>query len=116
LTEFAPISSFNHKALKGFLLSLLAVLALCASLLPVPFTALVCYPSGLVLGIASLVLGYSGLREIRSDGKNGQSLALFATWMGGITMVAILCMATVGVLLYPYISESFQQVINQIRP
>ena len=116
MIEFAPVSSFNRKALTGFVLSLFAVLALCAGLLPIPFTVLICYPPGLVLGIASLVLGFVALREIRSDGKNGRSLALIAAWIGGITIVAILCTMTVGILLFPYVSESIQQVIKQILP
>ena len=114
--EFIPISSFNRKALIGFVLSIFAILALCAGLLPVPFTALICYPPGFVLSLSALIFGFVALRETGADGKNGRALASFAVWAGGITIVAMLCLVTVGVLLFPYISEFFQQSVNQIRP
>ncbi|HNQ95119.1 MAG TPA: DUF4190 domain-containing protein [Anaerolineales bacterium] len=116
IPEFVPISSFNRKALLGFVFSILAVLALCAGFLPVPLTALICYPPGFVLSFAALILGFIALRETRTDGTNGRALALFAVWVGGITIVAMLCLVTVGVLLFPYISEFIQHGVNQIRP
>ena len=63
IPEFVPISSFNRKALLGFVFSILAVLALCAGFLPVPLTALICYPPGFVLSIAALILGLDLLHK-----------------------------------------------------
>ena len=114
--EFIPISSFNRKALLGFVLSILAVLALCAGLLPVPLTALICYPPGFILSLAALIFGFIALRETRTDGTNGRALALFAVWAGGVTLLAMLCFVTAGVLLFPYISQTVQQMIEQARP
>jgi uncharacterized PurR-regulated membrane protein YhhQ (DUF165 family) len=114
--EFIPISSFNRKALIGFVLSILAILALCAGLLPVPFTALICYPPGLVLALAALICGFIALRETRTDSKNGRSLAWIAVWVGGIAIVAMLCVAAIGAFLFPYITEFIRQGVNQIRP
>jgi len=108
--EFVPISSFNRKALTGFLLSLLAVLALCAGLIPFPFTKLICFPPGLLLSVAALIVGSLALRETKTDGMNGRSLAWFAVWSGGIVLVAMLCVATVGALVFPYISDFIQRV------
>jgi len=114
--EFVPISSFNRKALLGFVFSILAVLALCAGFLPVPLTALICYPPGFVLSIAALILGFIALRETKTDGKNGRSLALVAVWGGGITLLAMICFVSIGVLAFPYISDFIQHGVNQIRP
>jgi len=107
--EFVPISSFNRKALIGFVLSLLAILALCAGLLPVPFTELICYPPGFLLSLASLILGSIALRETKTDGKNGRSLAWVAVWGGGISLLAMICVVSVGALLFPYITDFIQQ-------
>ena len=112
MVEFAPASSFNRKAMIGFLLSLLAILALCAGVLPIPLTALICYPPGLVFGMTSLVLGAIALRELRIDGKNGQPFAWFAAWVGGLTVMAMICLAFSGVLLYPRLFDFFQQLFN----
>ncbi len=114
--EFVPISSINRKALLGFVFSILAVLALCAGFLPVPFTALICYPPGFILSIAALICGFIALRETKTDGSNGRALALFAVWAGAINFVAMLCLVTAGVLLFPHISQTFQQIIEQVRP
>ena len=100
----------------GFLLSLLAILALCAGLLPIPLTLLICYPPGLVSGIVSLVLGVIALRELRSDGKNGQTYAWFAAWVGGLTVVGIVCLAATSITLYPYLSNFVQQTMQNLRP
>lgn len=116
MDEFAPVSSFNRKALIGFVLSILAMLALCSGLLPIPLTVLICYPPGLVLGIASLVLGLVALHELRSDGKNGQPFAWFSAWMGGLTILGMLCLASTAIVLLPYISNFFQQAVQNLRP
>lgn len=112
MTEFAPVSSFNRKAMIGFILSLLAIVSLCVGFLPIPLTALICYPSGSVLGIAALVLGFIALRELRTDGKNGQPFAWFPAWAGGLTVLAIFCFALTGILIYPHLFDFFQELFN----
>ena len=116
MTDFAPASSFNRKAMTGFILSLVAILALCSGLLPIPLTALICYPPGFALGVAAFVLGLGALRELRSDGKNGQPFAWFAAWMGGLTVMGIICLAFSGVLLYPRLFDFVQQLLNRSSP
>ena len=115
MIETIPISPLNRKALIGFTAALISLLALCTGLLPVPFTILFCYPPGIILGIAALVLGIQSQREIRHSNESGKFLAGIAMWVGGITIVATLCVITVGVLLYPYISEFVQQAWQQIN-
>jgi FtsH-binding integral membrane protein len=116
MIETTPISPFNRKAIIGFITALIAFLALCAGLLPLPFTILLCYPPGIILGIASLMLGLQAQREIRQSNESGRFLAVIAMWVGGITIIATLCMIAVGVLLYPYISEFLQQAWQRINP
>lgn len=116
MADFVPISTFNRKALIGFVFSIVALVALCTGLLPIPLTVLICYPPGLALGIASLVLGVIALRELRSDGRNGQPFAWFSAWVGGLTVVGMLCLASTGIVLFPYISNFFQQASQNLRP
>ena len=59
-----------------------------------------------------MLLGIIALRELRTDGKNGQPFAWFAAWAGGLTVSAIFCFALTGVLLYPYLFDFFQQLVN----
>jgi hypothetical protein len=116
MIETIPISSLNRKAIIGFILALLALLALCAGLLPVPFTILICYPPGLLFGVASLVLGLKAQREIQVDGQNGRTLALIATTIGWFTIFAMSCMITAGVIFLPRLYEWASQALSQLRP
>jgi len=100
----------------GFVLSLIALVALCAGLLPIPLTALICYPPAFLLGGVSLLLGILSLRELRTDGKNGQPFAWFAAWAGGLTVVAMLCLMVTGALMYPYVSTMVQQLMHRVSP
>jgi hypothetical protein len=116
MIEATSIPSFNHKSILGFIAALIPTLALCAGVLPIPFTILLCYPPGIILGIIALVLGLQAQREIRQSNERGRMLALLSAWIGGITIIATLCMITAGVLLYPYISELIQQAWQRINP
>ena len=115
MIETTPISPFNRKSIIGFIAALIAFLALCAGLLPLPFTILLCYPPGIILGIASLMLGLQAQREIRQSNESGRFLAVIAMWVGGITIIATLCMIAVGVLIYPYVSEFIHQIWQQFN-
>jgi FtsH-binding integral membrane protein len=115
MIETTPVSLFNRKAILGLMLAMVALLALCIGFLPIPFTILICYPPGIVCGIAALILGIQAQREIRQSNESGQLLALISAWIGGITIIATLCLITTGILLYPYISKFIQQVWGQIN-
>ncbi len=115
MIETTSVPPFNRKAILGFIIAMLALLALCTGLLPVPFTILICYPPGIIFGIASLMLGIQAQREIRQSNENGRLLALISAWTGGITIIVMLCLITIGVLLYPYISKFIYQIWQQIN-
>ena len=114
MTGSPSFPSINRKALIAFVLALLAILAFCVGLLPVPFTALLCYPPGILLGIASLVLGAQSLREIRQNGERGRVLAVIAMWASGLMILAGMCLLVSGILLLPYITDFFQKLWEQV--
>ena len=115
MIETTSISPLNRKALIGFTSAIISLLALCTGLLPLPFTILFCYPPGIILGIAALVLGIQAQHEIRQSHESGQFMAGIAIWVGGITIIATLCVVTAGVLLYPYMSEFVQQAWQSVH-
>jgi len=115
MIETTRVPPFNRKALTAFIAAIISLIALCTGLLPLPFTIFFCYPPAIILGIASLVLGIQAQREIRQRNESGRFLAVIAVWAGSITIIATLCMITVGVLLYPYISEFIRQIWQQIN-
>jgi len=112
MIETTPIPPFNRNAIIGFISAILALLALCAGILPVPFTALICYPPGIILGVVSLVLSIKAQRELRTDGKSGKLLAQFALWIGGFSLLSFACMITAGTILVPRVYEYLSRFIN----
>jgi|GEM_PF-1297004 len=116
MIETIPVPPFNRKAIIGFIVAILALLAVCAGLLPVPFTILLCYPPGFILGIAALALGFQAQQEIRQSNESGRALAVIAVWSGGITILTTVCLITAGILAYPYIAEFIRQAQQRINP
>ncbi len=112
MNEDFSFSRLNRKALISFLAAVLALLALCAGFLPVPLTALICYPPGIVLGVIALVYGGLSLRELREDGRRGRRLALLAMWAGGLMIVTAVCAIAVGIAVWPYVTEFFKQLFK----
>src|SRR5258706_13344820 len=110
MIETTSVPPFNRKAILGFIIAMLALLALCTGLLPVPFTILICYPPGIIFGIASLMLGIQAQREIRQSNESGRTLPLISAWVGGLTIIVMLRVITTGILRYPYISKFIHQI------
>jgi hypothetical protein len=102
----------NRNGIIGFISALLALLVVCAGILPIPFTAILCYPLGILFGIVSIVLGLKSLREIRVTNESGRVLALFSIWIGGFTLFAYVCLLSAGALLLPRVAEYISRYIN----
>ena len=110
-----PISTFNRRALISFGISILAIISLCAGFAPIPFTAIVCYPASILLGIVGFVMGISSVRQIRINQEDGKTFAWISIWAGGFVILMTICFITLGILFWPYISEFFQQIWQQMH-
>jgi hypothetical protein len=98
---------FNRDSIIGFIAAILTVISFCVGVIPVPFTALICYPVNIVAGIFTLVTGLKALRQIRQLGERGRALALISAWTGGVIIFAVLCVITLslGILLFPFLAN-----------
>ena len=114
MNNTVALPPINRKALISLLIGVLALLAFCAGILPIPFTILLCYPPGILLGIVSLILGFQSLREIRQNGERGRALALIAMWSSGLMILAAVCLIVSGILLLPYLTDFLQKIWEQI--
>ncbi len=105
----------NRRALISFGISILAILSLCAGFAPIPFTAIVCYPASILLGVVAFGMGLSSMQQIRASQEDGKNLAWISIWVGGFVILMTICFITLGILLWPYVSEFFQQLWQQIH-
>ena len=102
----------NTNAIISLSSAILTVISFCIGVAPIPFTGFVCYPASAMLGIVALATGMVSLRQIRTSGEKGRTLALFGSWVGGLTMLAGLCTLTAGTLLLPEVAHFIQQSIK----
>ena len=114
MNETPSILPLNRKASIALILSIFALLAFCVVFLPIPFTVLVCYPPGILMSTAALVLGIQSLYEIRKNGERGRAMAMVSVWIGGLLILASVCVITTGILVWPYISEFVKQTWTQL--
>jgi len=105
LSPSAP--STNRNALISFVTALCTLLTFCMGFVPIPFTALICYPVSLTCGIIALVTGIKALRQIRESPQPGRTLALIGIWSGALTIAAVICISTAFALLLPYVVDYF---------
>jgi hypothetical protein len=96
---------FNSNSIISSIATILTVVLFCIGFVPIPLTALICYPVSLIAGIFALVTGMKALRQIRQTGESGRTLALISVWTGGVIILAMLCVLTLGILLFPYIAD-----------
>ncbi len=87
--------STNRLAVSSLVAALLTILSFCVGFAPfLPLTAGVCYPAAVFFGIVSIITGFRALREVRASGKNGRWMALTGIWTGSLTILAVVCAAT----------------------
>ncbi len=108
-------STFNRRAFISFGISLLAVISLCAGFAPIPFTAIVCYPASILFSATAFVTGLSSIRQIRANGEQGKALAWIAVWVGGLVILATICLIALGILAWPYLVDFFKQAWRQLN-
>jgi hypothetical protein len=68
----------------SFGISILAILSLCAGFAPVPFTAILCYPASILLGVVAFVTGLSSMQQIRVSHEDGKLLPGFRSGLGAL--------------------------------
>lgn len=110
MNENTPIIPTNQNAILSLAASVLTMISFCVGIAPIPLTGLVCFPASAALGIAALTTGVVSLRQIRASGEKGRAFALFGAWVGGLTMLAGLCILAAGILLLPGIARFIQQI------
>ena len=112
LDESPPSVPTNRAALISTIAAILTLISFCTAVAPIPFTGYVCYPAAALLGLVALLTGIASLVQIRATRENGRALALIGVWTGGITLAAVVCAATLGILLFPKVTGLIQHYIK----
>lgn len=103
----------NRNSILSLVISLLTLISFCIGVAPIPLTSLVCYPAGILLGLAGLLTGFMALRQIRQTGQPGRWMAWTGIGMGGLSMLAILCAVTLVAISLPTLAQYLEQVWSQ---
>ena len=111
-TESAPT---NRKALVSISAAGAAAFCFCGGVVPVPLTALICFPLTGILGLIALIAGIAGLHELRSRQENGRNLALTGAALGSAVSLATLCMTIVGIALIQQIIDAIGRLAHAAR-
>jgi len=113
MDEIAPRSSANRLAVLSLVLAVLTVFSFCVGAAPIPLTGWVCFPAAIFLGAAALGSGIVALRRIRSNGERGRGMALAGVWLGGLGILATICLVT---LTISAVAALISQLLTQVRP
>ncbi len=108
-----PSRPTNRNAILSLVISILTLISFCMGAAPIPLTSLVCYPSGILLGLAALLTGFMALRQIRQTGQPGRWMAWTGIAMSGLTLLAILCAVTLVAIALPSLAQYLEQVWSQ---
>lgn len=112
--DYIFIPNTNRTAILSFIFALLAFLSFCIGALPLPISALFCYPVSMLLSLGALWTGTKALRQIRESGEDGRVLALIGVWAGAIGLALVACAVIAAVIFWPYLAEFLQNIWAQL--
>ena len=113
MDEIPLRSSTNRLATFSLVMAALTVFSFCAGAAPIPLTGWVCFPAAIFLGAAALGSGLVALRRIRSSGERGRGLALTGVWLGGLGILATICLVTLTISV---VAAIINQLLIQAKP
>ncbi len=105
-----PVSSpINRHSIISLVFGFLTLLFLCVGVFtPLPFTSLICFPPGLLLGLLALGYGFVSLRKIRKHNESGHVMAWTGIVIGGMTFLCLLCLVAAVAALMSLKPDLFQ--------
>ena|SRR5687767_6177265 len=104
----------NRLAVISLLAAMLTVISFCVGAAPfLPMTAGVCYPAALLFGVLALATGLAAQHQIRINPQRGRKRALLGSLVGCVTILAVVCLATLTLMLLPgaavFLDEAWKQ-------
>jgi hypothetical protein len=107
--------STNRNAVLSSIAGALTIVSFCLGVAPIPFTDLICYSISLLFAMTALTLGFTSLLQIRQSRESGRGLAWIGISVGGLTMLAVLCIIAVIISFFPSLVLYLQQALIQLR-
>ncbi len=101
--------STNRNAVISSIAGALTIVSFCLGVAPIPFTDVICYSISLLFAVIALAMGFTSLLQIRQSGESGRMLAWIGISVGGLTMLAVLCIIALIVSFF----SSFKHVLPQ---
>lgn len=99
MAEYIPSPPTNSQALASFVFAILTPITFCAGVVPIPFTALICFPATFLFALLSFIMGLTALGQIRRRGESGGAFAWIGIVTGGLTLLVSIC-AVIAVIVF----------------
>ncbi len=106
--------STNRNAIISSVVGALTIVSFCLGVAPIPFTDVICYSISLLFAVIALATGLASLLQIRQSGESGRPLAWIGISVGGLTMLAVLCITALIILFFPSFEHHLQQAWIQL--
>jgi len=115
MQEIKPALPVNRSAVISLAAGALTLLSFCTGLAPIPFTDFICYSVSLLFAVMALATGFASLLQIRRSGESGRPLAWIGISVGGLAVLAVVCILSVVASLVPSFEHYVQQAWLQLR-
>ncbi|MBI5963312.1 MAG: DUF4190 domain-containing protein [Chloroflexi bacterium] len=76
------------------------------SMIPFPFTGLICYPLSFLFGVLALIFGMISLNQIRNRNETGRPMAWAGILIGGFVLMCTICMVIAIAILFIFAPNS----------
>ncbi len=97
-------------AVTSLVASLLTITFFCIGFLPIPLTAIPCYPAALIAGLVALVSGARAILAGRASGQPAGWMAWLGVATGVFVILAVACFTSLTLMALPVLAETLQQV------
>ena len=110
------INSTNKLALLSFAAAGLTLFTLCVGVIPIPFSAWLCFPLALILGVIALSSGSRAIRQVRKSGEKGRRLAMLGIWAGLLVILVVTCLTAFNLVLVYFGVDAIIGIWHQFQP
>lgn len=99
----------NRLSIASLVFAVLTIIFFCIGVIPIPLTAIPCFPSAVLAGALALLTGIVALVQMRLNGESGQRWAWLGIFVGFVIIVAVIILTTLTALAIFQVGDALRQ-------